>query len=81
MMRRLSAFIACSLLIALFLSALAFAQKPSDKPQQKKPQPVQQDDQTTKVGVYEVRLPVAVALVLAVHLLVTIILHLAVGRC
>jgi len=59
-MRRSCALIACSLLIALFLSALAFAQKPSDKPQQKKPQPVQQDDQTTKVGVYEVRLPVAV---------------------
>ena len=60
MMRRSSAFIACSLLIALFLSALAFAQKPSDKPQQKKPQPAQQDDQTTKVTVYEVRLPVVV---------------------
>lgn len=60
MMRRSSAFIACSVLIALFLSALGFAQKPSDKPQQKKPQPAQQDDQTTKVGVYEVRLPIAV---------------------
>jgi len=59
-MRRSSAFIACSVLIALFLSALGFAQKPSDKPQQKKPQPAQQDDQTTKVGVYEVRLPIAV---------------------
>jgi Ca-activated chloride channel family protein len=42
------------------MSALAFAQKPSDKPPQQKPRPAQQDDQTTKVGVYEVRLPVTV---------------------
>src|SRR2546423_3880484 len=56
-MRRSSAIIVCSVVVALLASALAFAQKPADKPQQKKPQ----DDQTSKViGVYEVRLPVTV---------------------
>ena len=59
-MRRSSAFVTGSLLIALLASALAFAQKPSDKPPQQKPKPAQQDDQTTRVGVYEVRLPVTV---------------------
>jgi Ca-activated chloride channel homolog len=59
-MRRSSAIIACSVFIALLTSALAFAQKPSDKPQQKKPEPASPDDQTTRVGVYEVRLPISV---------------------
>jgi Ca-activated chloride channel homolog len=59
-MRRSSVIITCAVAIALFASALTFAQKPADKPQQKKPQPPAQDDQTTKVGVYEVRLPVTV---------------------
>ncbi|HJQ23925.1 MAG TPA: VWA domain-containing protein [Blastocatellia bacterium] len=44
-------------MIALFGSALAFAQKPADDPKQKKPQ---QDDQTPILKLYEVRLPITV---------------------
>jgi Ca-activated chloride channel family protein len=40
-------------------SALVFAQKPSDKPPQQKPQPARQDDQTVLKG-FDVRLPVTV---------------------
>ena len=57
MMRRSSAIIVCSVVIALFGSALAFAQKPADDPKQKKPQ---QDDQTPILKLYEVRLPITV---------------------
>src|SRR5262249_40521867 len=55
------------LLFAVVLCARATAQTPPDKPAQGKPQPPAkpaqppvQDDQTSKIGVYEVRLPVAV---------------------
>jgi Ca-activated chloride channel homolog len=57
--RRASAFVTGSLLIALLTGALAFAQKPSDKPQQKKPPATPQDDQTV-LKAFEVRLPVTV---------------------
>src|SRR5262249_7199433 len=55
------------LLFAVVLCSLVTAQNPPDKPAQGKPQPPakpaqppEQDDQTSKIGVYEVRLPVAV---------------------
>jgi Ca-activated chloride channel family protein len=54
-MRRSFAVIVCSVFIALFVSALALAQKPADDPKQKKPQ----EGQVT-LGTLETRLPVTV---------------------
>src|SRR4051794_466890 len=58
-MRRSSAFIACSVLIALLLGALALAQNPSDKSAPAKPQ-AKSDDKPQVLTTLEVRLPVTV---------------------
>jgi Ca-activated chloride channel family protein len=58
-MRRSSAFIACSLFIALLFGALAFAQNPSDKSAPAKPQ-AKSDDKPQVLTTLEVRLPVTV---------------------
>jgi Ca-activated chloride channel family protein len=58
-MRRSSVFIACSLLIALLLGALVFAQNPSDKSAPAKPQ-AKSDDKPQVLTTLEVRLPVTV---------------------
>lgn len=59
-MRRSSAFVTGSLFVALLTGALAFAQKPSDKPQQNKPQTTAKQDDQTVLKAFEVRLPVTV---------------------
>jgi Ca-activated chloride channel homolog len=57
-MRRSSAIIALIAIIVLLSTALASAQQPASKPPVKPQNP--QDDKGTKIGVFEVRLPITV---------------------
>lgn len=58
-MKRSSVFMALTAVFVLFIGIIVFAQPPQDKTKPSKPQ-TNKDDQVTKIGTFEVRLPITV---------------------